>query len=276
MNGVLAWTQSTGMPMRPVMSTMMTTDVDPVDAAEAQVHVRLGLPAVLRPGQPARMTVTLTDARTGAPVTDLTLSHQVWMHLIATRADLGTFAHVHPEPASRPGQLAVDLIFPTPGRSVINTEFRREGQMADIHDRQAITVPGTAPPAGRLVPSPRTQTIDGMRIELHGDATVGRTSDLTLTVADAATGRPADNLQPYLAAAGHVIIIGAGADTFAHQHADVEDSQGRPVFALPGQRFGPELPFRCHFDRPGLYRLWAQFENAGGQVVTASFTVSAR
>ena len=276
MNGVLAWTQSTGMPMRPVMSTMMTTDVDPVDAAEAQVHVRLGLPAVLRPGQPARMTVTLTDARTGAPVTDLTLSHQVWMHLIATRADLGTFAHVHPEPASRPGQLAVDLIFPTPGRYVINTEFRREGQMADIHDRQAITVPGTAPPAGRLVPSPRTQTIDGMRIELHGDATVGRTSDLTLTVADAATGRPVDNLQPYLAAAGHVIIIGAGADTFAHQHADVEDSQGRPVFALPGQRFGPELPFRCHFDRPGLYRLWAQFENAGGQVVTAPFTVSAR
>jgi Cu+-exporting ATPase len=45
---------------------------------------------------------------------------------------------------------------------------------------------------------------------------------------------------------------------------------------LPGQRFGPELPFRCHFDRPGLYRLWAQFENAGGQVVTAPFTVSAR
>ena len=103
MNGVLAWTQSTGMPMRPVMSTMMTTDVDPVDAAEARVHVRLGLPAVLRPGQPARMTVTLTDARTGAPVTDLTLSHQVWMHLIATRADLGTFAHVHPEPAAGPG-----------------------------------------------------------------------------------------------------------------------------------------------------------------------------
>ncbi|MDR2987191.1 MAG: heavy metal translocating P-type ATPase, partial [Nocardiopsaceae bacterium] len=29
MNGVLAWTQSTGMPMRPAMSTMMTADIDP-------------------------------------------------------------------------------------------------------------------------------------------------------------------------------------------------------------------------------------------------------
>ncbi len=49
------------------------------------------------------------------PVEDLSLSHEVWMHLIATRADLGTFAHVHPEPTGRPGELAVEMIFPTAG-----------------------------------------------------------------------------------------------------------------------------------------------------------------
>ena len=35
----------------------------------------------------------------------------------------------------------------------------------------------------------------------------------------------------------------AGADgaTFAHDHAEVTDDRGRPVFAVPGQTFGPEL-----------------------------------
>jgi Cu+-exporting ATPase len=276
MNGVLAWTQSAGMPMRPQMSTMMTTDIPPADAADARVRVHLDMPRAITPGQLAPVTVTLTSAGTGAPVTDLTLSHQVWMHLIATRADLGTFAHVHPEPTGQPGQLAVTLVFPTAGRYVINTEFRRDGEMADLHDRQVISIPGTPPAAAPLAPSPRSQTVDGVRVGLRGDARVGQASDLTLTVADAATGRPLDDLRPYLAAAGHVIIIRADAGTFAHQHADVEDSQGRPVFALPGQRFGPDLPFRCHFDTPGLYRLWAQFETADGHVVTAPFTVSAR
>jgi hypothetical protein len=32
-------------------------------------------------------------------VPDLTRSHEAWMHLIATRADPGTFADVHPQPA---------------------------------------------------------------------------------------------------------------------------------------------------------------------------------
>ena len=39
-------------------------------------------------------------------MTDLTRTHQAWMHLIATRADLGTFTHVHPEPTGRPGAAA--------------------------------------------------------------------------------------------------------------------------------------------------------------------------
>jgi ATPase, P-type (transporting), HAD superfamily, subfamily IC len=98
MNGTLAWTESAGMPMRPTMGTMMTTEIPPVDAAEARVHVRISVPAGTRPGIPARVVVTVTDARTGSPVGDLRLTHSVFMHLIATRADLATFTHVHPEP----------------------------------------------------------------------------------------------------------------------------------------------------------------------------------
>ena len=45
MNGVLAWTETTGMPMRPSMSTMMTADIEPVEASDAGLQVRLDVPA---------------------------------------------------------------------------------------------------------------------------------------------------------------------------------------------------------------------------------------
>jgi Cu+-exporting ATPase len=234
------------------------------------------VPASARPGEPTQVTITLTDARTGTPVTDLALSHQVWMHLIATRADLGTFAHLHPEPTGRPGQLAVTMVFPTAGSYIINTEFRRSGEVADVHARHVISIPGHLPAHAQPKAGPRSQTIGGLRIELHGRARAGQTSELTLSVTNAATGRPVSDLRPYLAAAAHVVIMDAHGDTFAHQHAEVTDGNGRPVFALPGQRFGPELPFHAKFSAPGLYRLWAQFETPDGHVITAPFTVHAR
>ena len=275
MNGTLAWTESAGMPMRPTMGTMMTTEIPPVDAAEADVHVQVRVPAGTRPGVPARVVVTVTDTSTGRPVGDLTLTHSVFMHLIATRTDLGTFAHVHPEPTGTAGELAVDMTFPTPGRYIVNTEFRRNGQMADIHDRQLVTIAGPAPARQPAIPGPRFITVNGVRVELHGQAQVGTTSDLTFSLTDARTGQPLRNLQPYLAAAGHVVIMRADGQTFAHEHADVRDSSGAPVFALPGTTFGPGLPVHVHFDTPGAYRLWGQFRLGSGQVITAPFTVEA-
>ncbi|HEU5265867.1 MAG TPA: heavy metal translocating P-type ATPase [Jatrophihabitans sp.] len=276
MNGALAWTESVGMPTRPSMSTMMTTEIPPVDAAEAHVHVRIRVPSDTRPGIPARVVVKVTDSRTGNPVSDLGLTHSVYMHLIATRADLATFAHVHPEPTGTPGELAVEMTFPTPGRYILNTEFRRNQQLADTHDRQIVTIAGTAPTAQPVTPGPRALTVDGAHVELRGTAQAGTTSELTFHFTDARTDQPLRNVQPYLAAAGHVVIMRADGQTFAHEHADVRTSAGDPVFALPGTTFGPDLPVHVHFDTAGTYRLWGQFRLADGDVVTVPFTVAAR
>jgi P-type Cu+ transporter len=276
MNGQLAWTQGTGMPMRPTMSTMMTAEIDPTEAAEVGLDVRLDVPASARPGQPTRVVVTVVDTATGTAITDLTRSHEAWMHLIATRSDLGTFAHVHPVPTGRSGQLAVDLTFPTAGQYIVNTEFRQQGEMGDVHQRQVIDVVGSAPEPMTLTVGPRTVVVDGVRIELSGDAEAGGTSDLHFTLSDAATGRAIDDLQPYLAAAGHIVVMRTDGTTFAHEHAEVTDGKGRPVFALPGQTFGPELDAHAQFPTTGIYQVWAQFRLADGNVVTAPFTVEAR
>jgi Cu+-exporting ATPase len=147
--------------------------------------------------------------------------------------------------------------------------------MGDIHQRQVLTVGGAPPAPVVAAPGPRSVVVDGVRVELTGRADAGGSSDLRFALTDDATGRPVDDLQPYLAAAGHVVVMRADGSTFAHEHAEVTDDRGRPVFALPGQTFGPELDVHAEFPTAGVYRLWAQFRLADGSVITAPFTVEA-
>jgi Cu+-exporting ATPase len=147
--------------------------------------------------------------------------------------------------------------------------------MSDVHQRQYVTVIGAAPAPAVLTESPREAVVDGIRVELRGNAVVGERSDLHFAFTDATTGKPIDNLQPFLAAAGHVVVMRADGSTFAHEHAEVEDSHGRTVFAMPGTTFGPELDVHAQFDSAGTYQLWGQFRTADGDVLTVPFTVDA-
>jgi Cu+-exporting ATPase len=273
MNGILAWSEGMGMPMRPLMSVMEETDVEPVTPHDAGFEVELEH-GDLVPGRPAELTVTVRDEETGAPVDDLVRTHQVWMHMIVTREDFGTFAHLHPEPTGRDGVFTVEAVLPTAGSYAVHTEFREQGQMTDVLAEHAVTVAGDAPPP---VPVPagdvREQVVDGVRIELEGDAHVDGTSDLAFRFSDAETGRPVDDLQPYLGAAGHVVVIAADGSSFGHRHAETEDADGRPVLAMPGTEFGPELGMHARFEAPGAYRLFAQFRLGDGTVATAPFTL---
>jgi Cu+-exporting ATPase len=167
------------------------------------------------------------------------------------------------------------MTFPTAGDYVVNTEFRLRGAMGDLHDRTVVRVAGDAPQPVRLAETPRTRVVDGVEVTLEGDVHAGGRSDLRFRFRDVRTGRPVANLRPYLAAAGHVVVMGADGETFAHEHADVRDGDGNPVFALPGQRFGPDLDVHADFATPGLYQVWGQFRLDSGHVITVPFTVDA-
>jgi Cu+-exporting ATPase len=277
MNGALAWSEGMGMPMRPLMSTMEATEVAPVSTHDAGLDVEVDVPDDVRPGEPTPLTVTVRDEETGEPVDDLVRTHQVWMHLIVTRADLGTFSHLHGEPTDEDGVFRVEAEFPTAGEYTLHTEFRRQGEMTDVLADTGLTVAGEAP-APVTVPASdvRSQEVSGVRIDLEGEAHVGETSDFTLRFTDTETGAEVDDLQPYLGAAGHVVVMRSDGTRFGHRHAETFDDEGRPVFALPGTEFGPELDLHVEFDVPGAYRMWAQFRLADGTVVTAPFVVHAR
>jgi Cu+-exporting ATPase len=170
----------------------------------------------------------------------------------------------------------VAATLPTGGAYTLHTEFRREGQMADVLDSHTVLVEGRpVDPVAVPASDVRSYTGDGVQITLDGDAHVGGSSDFTLRFARTDGTGPVDDLQPYLGAAGHVVVMRADGSTFAHRHAETFDSEGRPVLALPGTTFGPDLDLHVRFDRPGAYRLWAQFELADGEVITAPFVVHA-
>jgi Cu+-exporting ATPase len=276
MNGLLTWQAGMGIPMRPQMSVLEEADVPPTSAHHAGLDIGYDLPADVRAGVPTTLTITVRDAATGDPAGDLVRTHQVWMHLIVTRADLGTFAHLHPDRTGESGVFTTEVTFPTAGSYALHTEVRQEGQLADVLDSHEVTVAGGAPPA---VPLPaedvREATVDGVRITLDGEAHVGAMSDFTLRFADAGTGAPVDDLAPYLGSAGHVVVMREDGTRFAHHHAEAFDDEGRPVPALPGTRFGPALDLHARFEVTGAYRLWTQFRLADGTVVTAPFVVHA-
>ena len=182
---------------------------------------------------------------------------------------------MHPEPTGRPGELQVEVTFPTAGTYVVNTEFRQQGEMADVHQRQLVTIAGDAPEPVTLAAGPRTVVVDGVEVELRGEAVVGEPSDLHFEFTDATTGEPIDDLQPFLAAAGHVVVMRADAQTFAHEHAEVEDAQGRPVFATPRADVRARARRARRVRHPGFYQLWGQFRLADGDVLTVPFTVEA-
>ncbi|HYJ75713.1 MAG TPA: heavy metal translocating P-type ATPase, partial [Kineosporiaceae bacterium] len=277
MNGQLAWIQGTGMPMRPSMSVMMTAETEPLDADDAGVAVDVHVPADAVPGRPTTVVIRVTDAETGRPVEDVGRSHEAWMHLIVTRHDLATFAHLHPQPTGTPGEFSVPVTFPTAGRYTIHAEFKRKGEMADVvAAADAVVADADATADEPVRESGRVQVVDGVRVELTGDAEAGHRSRLTYRFTDAATGAPITTLRPYLAAAGHIVVVPADGHGFAHEHAEMKDADGNPVFALPGQTFGPDLDVHAAFPRAGLYRVWGQFRTADGTVITTTFTVDAR
>jgi hypothetical protein len=86
----------------------------------------------------------------------------------------------------------------------------------------------------------------------------GHESTLTLTVTR--DGRPVTDLEPYLGAYGHLVMLRAGDIAYVHVHA-VEGSSG------------PELAFEADAPEPGRYRLFLDFQH-DGVVRTAEFTVT--
>ena len=198
----------------------------------------------------------------GQALTGYDTSHDEDLHLIAVRRDLTGFQHVHPE-LGPDGTWTTPLEL-TPGVWRLFADFDPAG--AD----EALTLGADVPVAGQYTPQPlpepaRTAEVDGYAVTLDGELVPGRESELTLSVSR--NGEPVTDLQPYLAAYGHLVALRDGDLAYLHVHPAGEPGDGTT-------EPGPDVTFYATAPSAGDYRLFLDFQH-DGVVRTAEFTARA-
>ncbi|MCC7367253.1 MAG: copper-translocating P-type ATPase [Chloroflexi bacterium] len=268
-------------------------------------RVDVALPSAIMAGQPVQIGYQFLDQGTGQPVSDIVDSHERPVHLIAVSRDLREFQHVHPAPTGAAGQYGLAVTFPAAGDYLLFGEAVRTGgpQVVDRREVRVGTASGAAPasagqPAATLAEDLSPKTFGAIRLSLSGTERIraGQETTLTLRAENRTTGRPIQNLQPYLGAPAHAVVLSADGSQFTHAHGELPSSDGTSAAAdghaaadshttgaadshaatshAPATSgFGPEIAVHHTFPAPGLYKLWAQLKNADGEVMTADFVV---
>jgi hypothetical protein len=215
----------------------------------------------LSPGAPATFTFTITGPD-GAPVTGFDVEHDKRMHLIVVRRDTTGFQHIHPQMAPD-GTWSVPLVVTAGGSYRAFADFTPTGGAATT---LGVDLAASGVFEGVSHAPSRTVQVDGYTVTLGGDLVAGQASPLTLTVTR--DGRPVTDLQPYLAAYGHLVALREGDLAYLHVHPD-------GATPAPTDRAGPDIAFTAYVPTPGTYRLFLDFQHAG-VVRTAEFTLTTR
>lgn len=197
----------------------------------------------------------------GATVTKFDTKHDKRLHLIAVRRDLSGYRHVHPE-MSADGTWRVASPFGGGGSYRVFADFAVTDGPAltlgtDVHVPGAFTPTPLPPPSG-------TATTHGYTVTMTGALQAGKASTLGFTVEK--DGSPVADLQPYLAAYGHLVALREGDLAYLHVHPDGAE----PTAGKPG---GPRVEFTTTAPTPGTYRLFLEFQHSG-TVHTVEFSVA--
>ena len=200
----------------------------------------------------ATSTFTFTIERfDGSTVTDFDVLNERRLHLIVLSRNLVDYLHLHPS-IGADGTWQVDLPPLSPNSYRLYADFQPSGS-GRVTLATDLEVHGLV----EYVAVPNAVTsfeIDGYTVSMTGDPVIGE-SALTFTVGFNGQLVTTD---PYLGAAGHLVIIRRGDLGYLHAHS------------IP--QSGSSIHFLADFPTPGTYRLFLDF-SYGGKIRTASFTV---
>lgn len=217
-------------------------------------------------GKPAALRFTIRDSKTKAIIKDFDIAHTKVFHLLLASKDLSWFVHEHPE-AQPDGTFTLSQVFPAGGEYKIYADVAPRGAGSQILGT-SLKVGGKAVAPVALVPSSTKNTVDGVMASLSAAVNpipVGRSASLTFKLTDTTTGQPVTDLEPYLGAYGHLMIIHQDGQTVVHSHP-AEDEAG-----LAASRKGT-VAFNARFPKPGIYKAWGQFQRSG-KVITIPFVL---
>jgi hypothetical protein len=232
-------------------------------------------PKVLKPGQPIRFKFTVHHPVTGAQVRDFAVIHDKLFHLFVISRDLEEFAHIHPEQHGD-GSFTIDHTLPKAGHYKLYADFLPMGGGAQITGVPFATVgvdTDLVASRARLTPDVFTKTVDGVKVEVVNERALilgGEEVDFIFRFTDAKTDTPIVDLEKYLGAFGHLVVLSEDMTEYVHAHPREET---QPDLNAP-ERGGPEVLFDALLPKPGRYRMWLQFQRHG-KLSTVTFTFGA-
>ena len=234
------------------------------------------VPAVVKPGQKATLRFKIIHPGTGNIIKKFEVVHERQYHLFVISQDMEYFQHIHPlEQAD--GTWVIDVTLPKAGYYKVLSDFLPRGGSSQFIARPLVT----AGYDGDLIAASAHLAPDAVLTKADDDITatvafdprqflVGLYGHLTYHLTDTATGKPITDLQTYLGAFGHTLIMSEDMAEYVHSHpldilARPDDDGGAPVFQIPPDadletlRGGPDVTFEGLMPKPGRYRAWTQF-----------------
>ncbi|SEC05850.1 hypothetical protein [Paenibacillus sp. GP183] len=211
------------------------------------------------PNQDTTISIKIQD-KDGKPIDKFDTVHEKQMHFIIVSKDLSFFNHIHPDYKGN-GEFTVTTQFPTAGEFKVIADITPTG-MGAMSKSQWMTVQGASPAQKSIEPETTlTKVVDGKEVTLSFDHLMaGMELNLNFNIKDAASKQPVTDLQPYLGAVGHVVILTQDAENYLHVHPTVEKATG------------PDAKFMATFPHSGVYKIWGQFQQ-NGKVFTVPYVV---
>ena len=234
--------------------------------------------SALAAGQPIRLSFQARDTA-NKPVRHLEYVHERPLHLLLVSDDLAEFDHIHPELVAG-DRYEVTHTFKHGGRYRLYADFTPPGAAQRIETFE-LSLAGNQ--RARIALEPDDCWIkerDGWQVTLASQKPfrAGEDTEFTFAIRDATTGKTPENLTPFLGAWAHFVFIDEAKQGFIHAHP----SEASPTKTASVQAHlhdaaslgdpPSEIRVLTNFSKPGLYKLWAQFQR-GDQVITQPFIV---
>ncbi|MCA0455890.1 MAG: hypothetical protein LCI00_18075 [Chloroflexi bacterium] len=261
-------------------------DATPIPVAKPKYTVKVSTDgATVEATKPFTLTFQIDDANTGTPITAFDEVHTKLLHLIIVSEDLSVFIHLHPVYQGNGVFQLNDVMLPNAANYVVFTDFTPTGDTQQVV-RSELAVSGAQSTHAHLNSSSPEVSVGDLKITLDATAqfTVGSETTLNFHVTNAATGVDVTNLEEYLGAAGHLVILDPAAQTYIHTHPAGHDmaamsGMDHAVTATPltsgmdtNMNYGPHLQFEAVFPMEGLWVMWLQVQYQG-EIYTFPYVV---
>ena len=210
-------------------------------------------PELLRPNMPAIFKFRIIDPQRDQAVRRFEIVHEKLMHVFMVSEDLEYFAHVHPTLQDE-GGFTLNVRLPLSGMYRLLADYYPTGSVPQL----SVTTLFVAGPSRRAHLRPSLDPCRAINL------TAALETDPERPIAGLETKlifslNPADGLEPYLGVWGHMLAASEDLIDLLHIHPFLADGSSRAQFNII-------------FPRPGLYRIWTQFQRKG-VVNTVVFTL---